>query len=151
MLALAAVAAAALLIAPFLLIDLDLPRRQRSEDPRGRLVPLAGRRALLILLMWTWRRGTRILFEKTRKTDVPLAELVQHAAEEPAAPGAGTAVFLTSEPGLRALGAAAQPQAQQGAAREERHPDGRTEDTPRVAEDERVRIEPSRDASGGSR
>ncbi len=32
--------------------------------------------ALLVTLMMTWRRGTRILFEKTRKVDVPLLELI---------------------------------------------------------------------------
>src|SRR3712207_8412797 len=41
----------------------------------GGYVPLLVAVAL-ILIMTTWAKGTRILFEKTRKADVPLAELI---------------------------------------------------------------------------
>ena len=51
--------------------------------------------------------------------------LVNNLEKKPPHRVPGTAVFLTSDPDMRADGAAAQSQAQQGAAREERHPDRR--------------------------
>jgi KUP system potassium uptake protein len=48
--------------------------------------------------MLTWLKGTRILFEKTRKTDVPLVELVGMLQKSPPHRVKGTAVFLTSDP-----------------------------------------------------
>ena len=48
--------------------------------------------------MWTWRRGTRILFEKTRKAEVRLADLVASLAKRPPHKVPGTAVFFTSDP-----------------------------------------------------
>jgi KUP system potassium uptake protein len=54
--------------------------------------------AALITLMWTWLRGTRILFEETRKTDVPVAELIGMLQKSPPHRVKGTAVFLTSDP-----------------------------------------------------
>ena len=46
----------------------------------------------------TWRRGSRLLFEKTRRQEVPLESLVAQleAKSPPRVPG--TAVFLTSDP-----------------------------------------------------
>ena len=45
--------------------------------------------ALVMVLMYTWRRGSRLLFEKTRKSEVPLDPLVAIAGEEAAAARAG--------------------------------------------------------------
>ena len=78
-----------------------------------------------MVVMYTWRRGSRLLFDKTRKAEMPLETLVATLEKKPPLRVPGTAVFLTSDPDERADRAAAQPQALQGAAREERHPDGR--------------------------
>jgi len=48
--------------------------------------------------MLTWRRGSRILFEKTRRTEVPLMDLVRNLEKHPPPRVPGTAVFLTSDP-----------------------------------------------------
>jgi KUP system potassium uptake protein len=48
--------------------------------------------------MLTWVRGTRILFEKTRKADVPVAELIGMLGKSQPHRVKGTAVFLTSDP-----------------------------------------------------
>ncbi|MFH7423091.1 KUP/HAK/KT family potassium transporter, partial [Pseudomonas syringae pv. tagetis] len=51
--------------------------------------------------MWTWRRGTAILMEKTRHTDIPLASFVssiERKSEHSPAQVPGTAIFLTSDP-----------------------------------------------------
>jgi KUP system potassium uptake protein len=50
------------------------------------------------MLMLTWRQGSRVLFEKTRRSEVPLLELVQNLEAHPPPRVAGTAVFLTSDP-----------------------------------------------------
>src|SRR5690606_41326290 len=46
----------------------------------------------------TWMKGTCILFEKTRKIDVPFLELVKMLEKSPPHRVKGTAVFLTSDP-----------------------------------------------------
>ena len=48
--------------------------------------------------MWTWRRGSQILFAKTRKSEVPLVDLVEVLSKRPPHQVPGTAVFFTSDP-----------------------------------------------------
>ena len=52
----------------------------------------------LMIVMLTWRRGTRILFEKTRRLEVPLLDLVGSLEKKPPPRVPGTAVFLTGDP-----------------------------------------------------
>ena len=88
---------AALTILPFLLIELCFLGANLAKVLEGGYVPLL-LAAFLILVMGTWVKGTRILFEKTRKTDVPLTELVGMLNQSPPHRVKGTAVFLTSDP-----------------------------------------------------
>ena len=53
---------------------------------------------VVMLLMYTWRRGSRLLFEKSRKLEFPLADLVAMLEKRPPQRVPGTAVFLTSDP-----------------------------------------------------
>ncbi|EEZ33274.1 MULTISPECIES: potassium transporter Kup [unclassified Brucella] len=53
---------------------------------------------VLVLIMWTWVRGTRHLFQKTRKAEVPLDLIVEQMAKRPPTIVPGTAVFLTGDP-----------------------------------------------------
>ena len=48
--------------------------------------------------MYTWRRGTRLLFAKTRRLETPLDTLVMMLEKKPPQRVPGTAVFLTSDP-----------------------------------------------------
>lgn len=50
------------------------------------------------LIMGTWVRGSRHLFEKTRKNEIPLDFLAAQLAKKPPQLVPGTAVFLTSDP-----------------------------------------------------
>ena len=52
----------------------------------------------VVLIMTTWVRGTRQLFEKTRKNEIPLDFLSANIAKKPPHLVPGTAVFLTSDP-----------------------------------------------------
>ncbi len=50
------------------------------------------------LIMWTWIRGSRYLFEKTRRNEIPLDFLAANLLKKKPQVVAGTAVFLTSDP-----------------------------------------------------
>src|SRR6195256_60087 len=89
--------AAAMLIAPFLFLDLTFLAANLLKVFEGGWVPLA-LGAVVMLLMYTWRRGSRLLFEKSRKLEFPLADLVTMLEKRPPQRVSGTAVFLTSDP-----------------------------------------------------
>jgi KUP system potassium uptake protein len=89
--------AAAALIAPFLFLDLTFLAANLLKVLEGGWVPLA-LGAVVMLLMYTWRRGSKLLFEKSRKLEFPLAELVAMLEKRPPQRVPGTAVFLTSDP-----------------------------------------------------
>jgi KUP system potassium uptake protein len=89
--------AAAALIAPFLFLDLTFLAANLLKVLEGGWVPLA-LGAVVMLLMYTWRRGSKLLFEKSRKLEFPLDELVAMLEKRPPQRVSGTAVFLTSDP-----------------------------------------------------
>ncbi|MBV9985839.1 potassium transporter Kup [Bradyrhizobium sp.] len=91
------VVAAAALIAPFLFLDLTFLTANLLKVWEGGWVPLA-LGGFVMLLMYTWRRGSRLLFEKSRKLEFPLADLVAMLEKKPPQRVPGTAVFLTSDP-----------------------------------------------------
>jgi KUP system potassium uptake protein len=89
--------AAAALIAPFLFLDLTFLAANLLKVLEGGWVPLA-LGAAMIVVMYTWRHGSRLLFEKSRKLEFPLADLVAMLEKRPPQRVSGTAVFLTSDP-----------------------------------------------------
>jgi KUP system potassium uptake protein len=89
--------AAAALIAPLLALDLTFLTANLLKVLEGGWMPLA-LGSLVMLLMYTWRRGSRLLFEKSRKLEFPLADLVAMLEKRPPHRISGTAVFLTSDP-----------------------------------------------------
>jgi KUP system potassium uptake protein len=133
--------AAAALIVPFLTIDLTFLAANLIKVFEGGWVPLALGSAVMIV-MYTWRRGTRLLFEKTRRLETPLDGLVASLERKPPLRVPGTAVFLTSDP-------ASAPTALLHSLKHYKvlHEMNviltiHIEDIPRVNVDERVRIEP---------
>ena len=74
---------------------------------------------LIVLVMFTWVRGSRQLFEKTRKGEVPLDLISKKMAENPPTLVPGTAVFLTGDPKEHTNRADAQSQTLQGLASEQ--------------------------------
>jgi KUP system potassium uptake protein len=89
--------AAAALIAPFLVLDLTFLSANLLKVNEGGWVPLV-LGGVVMLLMYTWRRGSRILNQKSHKQEIPLAELIAMLEKKPPQRVAGTAVFLTSNP-----------------------------------------------------
>jgi KUP system potassium uptake protein len=63
----------------------------------GAWVPLLFGVAVAVMI-WTWRRGAAILTAKTRRIEVPLADLIKSLEKRPPHIVKGTAVFLTSDP-----------------------------------------------------
>jgi KUP system potassium uptake protein len=90
-------AAALALIVPFLFIDLTFLSANLLKIVEGGWMPLA-LGAVVMAIMYTWRRGSRLLFEKTRRLEAPLEGLVKSLEKKPPARVPGTAVFLTSDP-----------------------------------------------------
>lgn len=88
---------AALVVLPFLAIELGFVVANALKVPNGGWVSVA-LASVILLLMLTWRRGSRILFQKTRKSEVPLAMLVDNLATRRPTLVEGTAVFLTGDP-----------------------------------------------------
>jgi KUP system potassium uptake protein len=89
--------AALALMLPLLGLDLVFLGANALKVFQGGWVPLAIG-AMLVLVMWTWRRGTRILFDKTRRSEIRLVDLVASMSKRPPPRVPGTAVFFTSDP-----------------------------------------------------
>jgi KUP system potassium uptake protein len=91
------VATSALVIAPFLAIDAIFLASNSMKIHEGGYIPLAIGLAVMIIMI-TWRRGTALLFERTRRTEVPLSVLVESLARKERPRVEGTAVYLTGDP-----------------------------------------------------
>ncbi|WP_425993557.1 potassium transporter Kup [Afipia sp. DC4300-2b1] len=90
-------ATAAALIVPLVIVDLTFLTANLLKLLQGAWVPvLFG--ILMAGLVWTWRRGTAILINKTRRTEVPLTDLIKSLEKRPPHIVKGTAIFLTSDP-----------------------------------------------------
>jgi KUP system potassium uptake protein len=85
------------LMVPLIFIDTTFVMASTLKLLQGAWLPvLVG--AMLIVIMVTWRRGTRMLGQKTRRVEVPFDPLVKNLEAKPPHVVPGTAVFLTSDP-----------------------------------------------------
>src|SRR5579885_1578223 len=132
---------AAELMVPFILIDFTFLSANMLKVVEGGWVPLA-LGGLVMLVMYTWRRGTRLLYEKTRRLETPLDDLVRLLEKKPPQRVPGTAVFLTSDP--KSAPTALLHSLKHYKVRHEKNVilSVETTHTPRVGPDKRVRIEP---------
>ena len=89
---------AALIVAPFVVIELIFLSSNLQRVVQGGFVPLllAGG---LVIVMWTWVRGTRILADTMRR-DEPLAKLFETLSHHPPHRVRGAAIFLTGDPDI---------------------------------------------------
>jgi KUP system potassium uptake protein len=90
-------ATAAAVIVPFVVVDMTFFSANLLKLFEGAWVPLLFGIAMAVLI-WTWRRGAAILTSKTRRTEVPLKDLIKSLEKRPPHFVKGTAVFLTSDP-----------------------------------------------------
>ncbi len=133
--------AAVALMAPFVLVDTTFLAANLLKLFEGGWVPLAFGIAMMVV-MYTWRRGSRLLFEKTRRQETPLDTLVAMLEKKPPLKVPGTAVFLTSDP-------SSAPTALMHSLKHYKvlHEKNvilsvKTSHLPRVSDEERVRVEP---------
>jgi KUP system potassium uptake protein len=90
-------ATAAAVILPFVVVDITFFSANLLKLFEGAWVPLLFG-TLVAGMIWTWRRGAAILTAKTRRIEVPLADLIKSLEKRPPHIVKGTAVFLTSDP-----------------------------------------------------
>ena len=114
-------AATIALIAPFIIVDTTFLAANLMKVVEGGWVPLALAGGVMVV-MYTWRRGTRLLDRQDPQARNAARFPGRHAGEEAAAARAGHRGVPHQRSPQRADRVAAQPQALQGPAREERHP-----------------------------
>ena len=96
----------------------------------------------LVVIMWTWTRGAQILGDKTRRDSVSLLELADILKARAPHRAPGTAIFLTSDPDTAPV--ALMHNLTHNKVLHEKNIilTIHTAETPRVREDDRIRIEP---------
>jgi KUP system potassium uptake protein len=129
------------LIAPIVLVDATFLAANLLKIVEGGWVPLA-LAGVVMVIMYTWRHGSKLLFDKTRRQETPLDDLVAMLEKKPPQRVTGTAVFLTSDP-------VSAPTALMHSLKHYKvlHEKNvilsiETDHRPRVPQEERVRIEP---------
>jgi KUP system potassium uptake protein len=101
--------------------------------------------SVIIVVMWTWTRGAQILTDKTRRDSVPLIELSEILKARAPHRAPGTAIFLTSDASMAPV--ALMHNLKHNKVLHEKNIvlTIETAETPRVSDDNRVRIEPVND------
>ena len=82
---------------PFLIVDAVFFSANLLKLFDGAYLPLIFG-AILVVTLWTWVRGTGILYDKARRDSVPMSDLVRMLTKSKPVRVPGTAVFLTSDP-----------------------------------------------------
>ncbi|HEV2081505.1 MAG TPA: potassium transporter Kup [Brevundimonas sp.] len=127
-------------LVPFGFVDGVFLTSNLLKIPDGAWMPLV-LGAALVILMWTWVRGTQILTAKTRKDSLPLTDLIEMLRARPPHRAPGTAIFLTSDPDVAPV--ALMHNLKHNKVLHEKNVilTVRATDRPRVPEDQRIKIE----------
>lgn len=135
---------AALAAGGFGVLDVVFISSNLLKIPQGAWLPLVLGSALVVI-MWTWTRGAQILTAKTRRDSVPLIELSEILKARAPHRAPGTAIFLTSDPSMAPV--ALMHNLKHNKVLHEKNIvlTIETAETPRVREEDRVRIEPVND------
>ena len=130
-----------LLISPFVIVDVVFFSANFLKLFEGAWAPILFG-ATMVLLILTWRRGTSILISKTLRTEVPLDTLLRSLEKKPPHIVPGTAVFLTSDPEFAPTALLHNLKHNKVLHENDVILTIITADTPRVPEEDRVRIAP---------
>jgi KUP system potassium uptake protein len=128
-----------LIVAPLVFVDVVFFSANLMKLLEGAWAPILFG-ASMVLLILTWRRGTNILAQKTRRTEVPLNTLLASLEKHPPHVVPGTAVFLTSQPEFAPTALLHNLKHNKILHEHNVILTIITTDTPRVTEDERVKI-----------
>ena len=131
-------------ITPLVALDLVFMTSNMLKIPQGAWMPLV-LGAGLVLIMWTWTRGSQILSDKAKKDSLPLTDLIEMLRARPPHRAPGTAIFLTSDPDVAPV--ALMHNLKHNKVLHEKNVilTVRTADRPRVPDSHRVKIEPIND------
>jgi KUP system potassium uptake protein len=127
------------LVAPLVFVDAVFFSANLLKIFDGAWAPIAFGSSMVLIIL-TWRRGTGILAQKTRRTEVPLETLVRSLQRKPPHVVPGTAVFLTSDPDSAPTSLLHNLKHNKVLHEHNVILTIVTADTPRVSDDERVRI-----------
>jgi KUP system potassium uptake protein len=136
--------ASAFVIAPFLIVDVTFFGANLLKIAQGGWLPLLVAAAIMAIML-TWRRGTRVVWQRTHRADVPLPELVAMLEKHPPERVGGTAVFLTGTPGTTPTALLHNLKHNKVLHEQNVILSVVTEDRPRVDESERAVVEPISD------
>jgi KUP system potassium uptake protein len=129
----------ALVLVPLVVIDVTFFSANLLKLFEGAWAPLFFG-ALMVLLIVTWRRGTNLLAQKTQRSEVPLDTLLGSLEKKPPHLVPGTAVFFTSHPEFAPTALLHNLKHNKILHEHNVVLTIVTTDTPRVGEDERVKI-----------
>jgi KUP system potassium uptake protein len=132
---------AALMMVPLIFVDVVFFSANLLKLLEGAWVPILFG-VVMVLLILTWRRGTNLLSSKTRRTEVPLETLMRSLEKRPPHLVQGTAVFFTSTPDFAPTALLHNLKHNKVLHENNVILTVHVADTPRVAEDDRVRITP---------
>ena len=132
------------LLVPIMGVDLTFFSSNLLKIRDGAWLPLV-MGAGLMLVMWTWTRGVQILTEKTRRDSLPLAELIDMLKARPPYRTPGTAIYLTSDPDVAPVALMHNLKHNKCLHQHNIILTVRTTETPRVAQANRLTIEPIND------
>jgi KUP system potassium uptake protein len=133
-----------LVIVPLAALELAFLTANVLKIPDGGWVPLV-MGASIVIIMWTWIRGSQILTEKVRRDSIPLKTLLDNLAAHPPHRVAGNAIFLTSDPDVAPVALMHNLKHNKVLHETIAVLTVKTAETPRVPEDQRLIIEPIRD------
>ena len=131
----------ALILGPIAFVDITFLAANLFKIRDGGWMPLA-LGVGLVVIMWTWSRGLRILTEKTRSDSVPLADLIAGLSPQRLFRQPGTAIFLTSNPDMAPVALLHNLKHNRVLHQKNVILTVETAETPTVAEEARIRIEP---------
>jgi len=86
---------AVVLVGPFLIVESVFLASNLLKLPQGGYVPLLIASAMIVI-MWTWVRGTRVLMTRTRNQGT-IVDVLKGLEMHPPLTAKGTAIFLTAD------------------------------------------------------
>ncbi|WP_332772411.1 potassium transporter Kup [Phenylobacterium sp.] len=133
-------AASLAVVVPLLSIDLVFLGSNVLRIAEGGWFPIAVG-AAIVLVIWTWMKGARILADKTQRDSIPLADLIETFRHRAPHRVPGAAIYLTSQPEVAPV--ALMHNLKHNRVLHERNVmlTVQTSDRPRVPEEGRVRVE----------
>ncbi|WP_333825175.1 potassium transporter Kup [Pinisolibacter sp.] len=132
------------LVLPFIAIEAVFLVANLTKFVDGGWLPI-GLAATMMVVMWTWSRGSAIVIDRIRRESVPLTDFVRMIGRSHPFRPEGTAVFLTLDPETAPTAALHNLKHNQVLHRHNLVLNVRTARTPYVSDEERLQIRPLSD------